>query len=67
MTPTQTHGSVIDKLNAVSHRRNQIVHEGDLRRPRRPQRITRSQLPGADADADWPWIGAFLTAVDTVR
>lgn len=67
MTPTQSHGSITDKLNAVSHRRNRIVHEGDLRRLVRPQKITRSRLPRTDVDADLAWIGAFLVAVDTVR
>lgn len=67
MTPTQTHAMVTDKLNALSHRRNKIVHEGDLRRLLRPQTITRSQLLRADVDADLAWIGDFLAAVDTVR
>jgi len=67
MTPTQTHAMVTDKLNALSHRRNKIVHEGDLCRLLRPQTITRSRLLRADADADLAWIGDFLAAVDTVR
>lgn len=67
MTPPQSHGSVSGKLNALSHRRNQIVHEGDLKRLVRPQKISRSEILRADVDADLTWIGAFLSAVDTVR
>lgn len=67
MTPTQTHAAITGKLNALSHRRNKIVHEGDLRRLVRPQKVTRSQLLRADVDADLAWIGDFLVAVDTVR
>lgn len=66
MTPAQNHGAIIAQLNALSHRRNKIVHEGDLRRLARPQKVTRSQLLRADVDADLLWIGDFLAAVDTV-
>lgn len=67
LTPTETHLAITDRLNALSHRRNKIVHEGDLRRLVRPQTVTRSRLPRANVDSDLAWIGAFLLAVDTVR
>jgi hypothetical protein len=66
MTPNQTHATVTAKLNELSHRRNKIVHEGDLRRLVRPRTVTRSQLLRSDVDADIAWIGSFLIAVDTV-
>jgi len=59
--------AITQRLNALSHRRNQIVHEGDLRRLLRPQKITRERLLRADVDADLAWIRRFLTAVDRVQ
>ena len=67
MVPSETHAVVSGRLNALSHRRNKIVHEGDLRRLVRPQAITRSRLLRAEVEEDLRWIAAFLVAVDTVR
>lgn len=39
MPPPESRTSVEDRLNRSSHRRNKIVHEGDLVRMMRPQRI----------------------------
>jgi len=67
MTPKQTHSAVTEKLNALSHRRNMIVHEGDLVRLVRPRNIQRARLPRPEVDADLAWVGSFLSAVDTLR
>lgn len=66
MPVPQTHDAVSKRLNELSHRRNKIVHEGDLRRLVRPQKIVRSQLLRQAVDADLDWIGDFLVAADSV-
>lgn len=66
MTPFHTGAAINSKLNALSYRRNKIVHEGDLRRLLRPQTVTRSKLLRGEVDTDLAWIGHFLAAVDTV-
>lgn len=66
MTPAETRTDVEKRLNSLSHRRNQISHEGDLSRKLRPQSITRNAIARTDVAADLGWIRAFLTAADTV-
>lgn len=67
MAPTETTQAIVQHLDALSHRRNKIVHEGDLQRLLRPQKIKREGLLRSDVDADLAWIRQFLTAVDTVQ
>lgn len=67
MTPPETRDDIAKRLDALSHRRNKIVHEGDLRRLVRPRTITRQKLVRARVDDDLAWIRRFLAAVDTVR
>ncbi len=67
MTPQETHAVLKKHLDGLSHRRNQIVHEGDLERLMRPRRIKRGKLPRVEADADLTWIRKFLVAVDTLQ
>lgn len=64
MTPPESKSSVEDHLNRLSHRRNKIVHEGDLVRRIRPQTIRREVLLRSDIDEDIAWIRRFLGAVD---
>lgn len=66
MAPTETRTAIMQRLDALSHRRNKIVHEGDLQRQFRPQQIWREELPRVDVEADLAWVRSFLTAVDTV-
>lgn len=66
MFPSETKADVEDRLNRLSHRRNLIVHEGDLRRLVRPQRITRNNVSRADVDGDLIWIRRFLVAANSI-
>lgn len=67
MTPVEPKASLERQLSSLSHRRNKVVHEGDLLRQMRPQSIKRETLLRPELDADLTWIRRFLTAVDTVR
>lgn len=64
LNPLLTKAQVETRLNQLSHRRNCIVHEGDLRRLVRPQKISRSRLTRPEVDGDLQWIERFLSAVD---
>lgn len=67
MTPLEPKATLERQLNSLSHRRNKIVHEGDLLRQMRPQSVRREKLLRPELDADLTWIRGFLVAVDTVR
>ena len=67
MTPAKPKASLETRLNSLSHRRNRVVHEGDLVRKMRPQTVKREKLLRAELDDDMAWVRRFLTAVDTVR
>lgn len=54
------------KLNDLSHRRNKIVHEGDIRRRQRPQKITHEKIRRSDVESDLAWLRRFVTALDHV-
>lgn len=66
LLPPQTRASVESRLNTLSHRRNCIVHEGDLLRQIRPRTIKRTKLLRSEVDDDLAWIRVFLTAADVV-
>ncbi|WP_157749540.1 hypothetical protein [Jatrophihabitans sp. GAS493] len=66
MTPPETRSAVEERLNRLSHRRNKIVHEGDLMRMMRPQRIKREVLSRGEVDDDVAWVRRFLIAVDAI-
>lgn len=66
MSPPESKADVETRLNRLSHRRNLIVHEGDLRRLVRPQRITRNKISRAEVDDDLNWIRRFLVAADSI-
>jgi hypothetical protein len=53
-------------LDALVHRRNQIVHEGDVKRASRPRKIRFNEIPSASAKADVDWAESFLAAIETV-
>lgn len=54
------------RLNAIAHRRNRIVHEGDLKRLDRPRTIVHSPVKVAAVQDDITWIGALIASIDTV-
>lgn len=66
LAPSLTRAAVETRLNALSHRRNCVVHEGDLVRQIRPRRIERSRLLRPSVDDDLAWIRSFVTAADGV-
>ena len=66
LSPSQTRAAVESRLNALSHRRNCIVHEGDLLRQIRPRTVKRTKLLRAEVDDDLAWVRAFLIAADAV-
>lgn len=64
--PPQGAQDVRDTLNRIVHRRNQIVHEGDLQRQSRPQQIKREPAVTATIQADLHWLRALIDAIDKV-
>jgi len=41
------------RLNHLVHRRNQMVHEGDIMRASRPHKLKYNEIEGVAADVDW--------------
>lgn len=66
MTPVESRSDIVQRLNALSHRRNQISHEGDLTRQLRPQAVRRNTISRQDVAADLGWIRSFLTSAESV-
>lgn len=66
MTPAASKADVEAELNRLSHRRNLIVHEGDLRRLVRPQSVSYNTLTRRQVEDDLAWIRRFLVAADSV-
>jgi hypothetical protein len=64
--PAEPPASIKARLNALTHRRNAIVHEGDLARLMRPQTIKRGQLTNADVRDELDWIRGFILAVNKI-
>lgn len=64
MTPPLTRATVESRLNGLGHRRNCVVHEGDLARQMRPRRVARSPLLRPQVEDDLMWIRGFLMAAD---
>ncbi|GGV54899.1 hypothetical protein [Streptomyces spectabilis] len=54
------------RLGQLSHRRNEIVHEGDLKRQARPQKLQHEAVTPAQVKADLDWIESFITALGTL-
>lgn len=52
------------KLNQMVHRRNQIVHEGDIMRASRPRDIYYNDIDRAAVSADINWLEQLITAMD---
>lgn len=66
IVPVQSSQDVQDQLNRIVHRRNQIVHEGDLQRQSRPQQIKREPTDGTAIQGDLDWLRTLITAIDKV-
>ncbi|GAA3539023.1 hypothetical protein [Nocardioides daeguensis] len=66
MVPSEAKADIESRLNQLSHRRNQVVHEGDLMRQAKPRAIRHNDLEAAKVADDLLWIRRFLTAVDSM-
>lgn len=64
--PPQGVQDIKDRLNRIVHRRNQIVHEGDLQRQSRPQQIKRESTADATIQTDLDWLRTLIDAIDRV-
>lgn len=53
-------------LNGLVHRRNQIVHEGDLERASRPRKIKFNVIDHDEVRRNLDWMEDLINAIDTV-
>ncbi len=58
--------TIKSRLDALVHRRNLIVHEGDVLRASRPRRIRFNEIAATATKADVDWTEGFLTAIEVV-
>ena len=54
------------RLNKIVHRRNQIVHEGDIKRALRPRQLQYNEIGQKEIVADLDWIEQLLNSIDVV-
>jgi len=54
------------RLTSIVHRRNQIVHEGDLRRLVRPRQVDYNCIDAAQVPADLHWLAELIAALDSI-
>ena len=66
IAPPQAGQDIQDQLNRIVHRRNQVVHEGDLQRQSRPQQVKREMTDGTAIQADLDWLRTLVSAIDKV-
>jgi len=52
------------RLDQIVMRRNQIVHEGDMRRLVRPRNVSFNDVTQKSATADVDWMESLLDAID---
>lgn len=66
ITPHQAKSDIEERLGRIVRRRNQVVHEGDLQRQSRPQRIKRESVDPIVIQDDLVWMRSFVDAIDVV-
>jgi hypothetical protein len=54
------------RLDQIVHRRNQIVHEGDLRRLVRPRKLSFNKIEKGTISGDLDWVESLVTALAAV-
>lgn len=54
------------RLDQLVHRRNQIVHEGDIMRASRPRKLRYNKVKQAPLEEDVDWVADFLSAMQAV-
>ncbi|WIB64035.1 hypothetical protein [Curtobacterium sp. MCBD17_040] len=57
---------IIDHLNTLAHRRNAIVHEGDIQRKSKPHHITHQPLKRTEIDNELAWVRDFVEAMSRI-
>ncbi|QKK98436.1 hypothetical protein GEV38_21785 [Pseudomonas sp. 13159349] len=55
------------RLNHIVHRRNQIVHEGDIMRKSRPRHVVFNDISVDQTIEDVDWLDDLVTAIDLIR
>lgn len=53
-------------LNNLVHRRNQIVHEGDMKRASRPRKLHFNDIHQTEAEQEVEWVESLIKAIDIV-
>jgi hypothetical protein len=66
MSPSIGADEIKERLNAVVHRRNQIVHEGDYKRLQKPQKAKLNAITQAQARSDLAFIAALIDTIHDV-
>ena len=54
------------RLGALVHRRNQIVHEGDIRRAARPRTVSYNDIDHDTVVKEVDWVGQLLKAMGKI-
>lgn len=66
--PSETTAAELqERLNSLSHRRNKIVHEGDLLRQMRPRAVKRELITFDFVSESLAWLRSFIEAIEVVR
>lgn len=59
-------GAIKTRLNGMVHRRNQIVHEGDITRASRPRDIYFNEIEHDQVSRDINWVEQLVAAMQAV-
>lgn len=62
----ETNTAIKATLGALVHRRNQIVHEGDVMRASRPRKLRFNQIVHETTEDEVDWVESLLAAVEAV-
>lgn len=65
-SPPQRPDDLKGKLSKIVFRRNQVVHEGDLQRQSRPQKVKREPVDTDTFIEDLAFLRDLITAIDAV-
>ena len=60
----ETKDNIRDWLNEIVHRRNQIVHEGDLQRASHSRRLKFNAIEKRETTDDVDWIESLIKAME---
>jgi hypothetical protein len=59
-------GDIRERLNRLVHRRNQVVHEGDITRASRPQSLRYNSIDHDAVLTDVDWVEQLLISIEAV-